>query len=322
MLRKINNPILFQGNPKKKNYFEGWYYKQVSQDKRSAISFIPGISLFENESHSFIQYIFISLDEDNQRVVKTGYVRFPVKDFKFKENPFMIKIGDNIFSESMVDIKLFDDRVNINGTIKLGDLKPIKSSILAPNIMGPFAYFPKMECYHGIISMNHNIGGTLRFNDKKINFNNGNGYIEKDWGTSFPKKYIWIQCNNFKDKTTSVVFSVAKIPFLNTYFRGFICNLSAQGKEYRFATYNKSTLKIKNINEKGAMLILENNEAVLKINAVIRETGGLMAPKQGEMQVDINEELSGEVSIYLYHKESRMLYEDIGCMAGIEIVGF
>ena len=49
MLRKIRYPILFQGNLKKKNYFEGWYYKQVSKDEKEVISFIPGISLFDND---------------------------------------------------------------------------------------------------------------------------------------------------------------------------------------------------------------------------------------------------------------------------------
>ena len=47
-----------------------------------------------------------------------------------------------------------------------------------------------MECYHGIISMNHDILGSLKYNDEDISFNKGKGYMEKDWGHSFPKLYL------------------------------------------------------------------------------------------------------------------------------------
>ena len=57
---------------------------------------------------------------------------------------------------------------------------------------------------------------------ENINFENGRGYIEKDWGTSFPKKYCWIQCNNFASSEDSLFFSIAHIPFLGFEFMGFI----------------------------------------------------------------------------------------------------
>ena len=40
------------------------------------------------------------------------------------------------------------------------------------------------------------------------------------------------------------------------------------------------------------------------------------------MQKIIKEELCGEVKIHLYNKQNKSVYEDIGSMAGIEIVGF
>ena len=49
--------------------------------------------------------------------------------------------------------------------------------------------------------MNHTVNGVLMINNEEIDINNGKGYIEKDWGTSFPKKYIWIQVTISKTKT-------------------------------------------------------------------------------------------------------------------------
>lgn len=323
MLDKIKNPILFQGNLKKKHYFEGWYYKQVSKDERTVISFIPGISLSKDDDHSFVQYIFSRVvDKNNIKIISTGYLKYPIEAFKFSNNPFRVQIRENIFSESEVSIKLIDDKVNIQGVIGLGRFTPIKRSILMPNIMGFFAYIPKMQCYHGVISMNHNLNGTLKINGEEIDFNNGKGYIEKDWGTSFPKEYIWIQCNNFKKKITSVFFSIADIPFMNKSFRGYICNISVNRKQYRFATYNNSKMKIENITNKNIRLVLENRHAKLNIEAILNQCGELIAPQNGNMKKKIKQDLVGTVKIYLYDKKSKRAYEDVGSMAGIEIVNF
>ncbi|MDF2884770.1 MAG: hypothetical protein K0R54_5340 [Clostridiaceae bacterium] len=321
-INKITYPLLFQGDLKLKDYFEGWYYKQVSKDERKAVIFIPGISLFHNDVNSFIQYINISLDENREKIIETGYVKYSMRDFKFSNNPFMIQIGPNIFSESMISINISDKGMNVEGTLELGPLTPIKKSVLMPNIMGFFAYIPKMECYHGIASMNHVVNGVLKINGEQINFNSGNGYIEKDWGTSFPKKYIWIQCNNFKNENTSFFASIAFIPFMKKSFLGHICNLAANGKEYRFATYNNSKFKIENITDENVTLLFENSKGKLRIEADLKKHGQLIAPKLGEMNRKIKEGFSERVKIYLYNKHNEIIYEDTGTMASIEIVGF
>ncbi|WP_035795104.1 tocopherol cyclase family protein [Clostridium akagii] len=321
-LKKIKNPILFQGDLKKKHYFEGWYYKQISNDEKNVISFIPGISLFDDDPHSFVQYIFVSFYKNNKKTTNTGYIKYPLKEFKYSETPFTVNVGGNVFSESEILIDLANDKVNIQGNIKLGSFTTIKKSILMPNIMGFFAYIPKMECYHGIISMNHRIDGMLKINNKEINFTSGKGYLEKDWGTSFPKEYIWMQCNTFKDKNTSVFVSVANIPFMKKNFRGYICNLVLDGKEYRFATYNSSKMRIKNIDKDNVTLVLENSQVKLSIEAVLNQSGELIAPHKGNMVKKIKEELSGKVKICLYNNENKIIYEDIGVVAGIEVVGF
>ena len=45
-IRKLKNPSMFQGNKKRKKYFEGWYFKMVSADGTSILSVIPGVSPF------------------------------------------------------------------------------------------------------------------------------------------------------------------------------------------------------------------------------------------------------------------------------------
>jgi hypothetical protein len=53
--------------------------------------------------------------------------------------------------------------------------------------MGWYSFIPFMECKHGIVSANHKIKGKITVNNQIIDFDEGQGYIEKDWGTSFPE---------------------------------------------------------------------------------------------------------------------------------------
>ncbi|MHC1719746.1 MAG: tocopherol cyclase family protein [Clostridiaceae bacterium] len=318
-LKKITKPVLFQGNTKSRSYFEGWYYKQVSKDSRKAISFIPGISLSGDDAHSFILYIYVNKADNNKKIIKTGFIRYPLEDFEYDNDNFYISIKDNCFSESGLSVNLSDDDMTIEGNLEFGPLTPIKRSIMAPNIMGIFAYIPKMECYHGIVSMNHKVFGNLNINGEKLELDGGSGYIEKDWGKSFPRKYVWIQCNNFSDENTAITCSAADIPFLGTYFPGFFANLMIDSMEYRFATYNKSKFKVLRMTDKDVTLLFENRKATMLVEAKFDEAGELAAPKQGGMKNIIKEGLSGNVQFRLFDKRSGKAYEDYGQMAGIEI---
>lgn len=319
---KVWNPIRFQGEKKERDYFEGWYYKQVSGDGRSVVSFIPGISLFEGDVHSFVQYIHVTYDGSGRKTVRTGYVRYPAEAFRYQDEPFRLRVGENFFTEDRVIVHLVDGETRIDADFRLGRLLPLKTSVLAPTIMGPFTYIPKMECIHGIVSMDHPVDGKLVVDGEETDFKDGRGYIEKDWGSSFPKRYIWIQCNSFRTEATSVFFSVADIPFLGLTFPGFICNLVVGGREYRFATYNGSRFRVDEISHERIAIRLQNSDVKLILRAYLEEAGELIAPHKGKMQKTIKEGLSGNVDIYLYDRKTGKVIEDRGIMAGIENVGF
>jgi hypothetical protein len=164
--------------------------------------------------------------------------------------------------------------------------------------MGPFRHLP-MECCHGIISMKHAVTGILNIGGEKIVFSNDSGYIETDGGTSFPGKYLWLQCNRFPEEC-SVMAAVADIPFLFTNFTGCICAIIYKGKEYRIATY------------KGARVISSAcNHIILKqgkllFEADIAKKGNaykLSAPICGRMSRIIRESNSASVRLRLWNDD-------------------
>lgn len=326
-IQRVFEPEVFQGRYKINNYFEGWYFLQVSEDQKHSIAVIPGVSLDKDDPHAFIQVILSdrsqpegSVSTNEKPTLITDYFRFPLSDFKYEDKPFSIKIGGNSFSKTHLDVDLERDELHVKGVIKLGEFLPIHKSLFAPNIMGFFGYLSFMECYHGIVSMGHTCTGEISINGIAVSYKGGTGYIEKDWGCSFPKEYVWLQGNNFKEKNTAIMLSVAHIPFLWSEFRGFICNLNIEGKEYRWATYNRSKIISEDISEKNVRFKIKRKDLTLLIEAEITENANLIAPKNGQMKQTIKEGLFGEIRIKLIDKGGKMLYNDISTCAGVEIV--
>jgi hypothetical protein len=318
-MSKLADPMPYQGGSKRQKYFEGWYYKQVSEDEKNAISLIPGISLSGEDAHCFVQYIFSHTNAEGKRSMQTGYCRYPAAEFLFRDEPFQLRIGNCLFSETEVHVDLSDAVRAVKGNFRLGSFTPIKKTILMPNIMGIFAYLPKMECRHGVISMMHPIRGSLSIDGTEIDFGNGKGYIEKDWGTSFPERYIWFQCCNFRNESAGIVFSAADIPLYGRTFWGFLCNLTVDQQEYRFATYNGSKLKMEQITGRDAVLTLESREAKLRLEANANDAQELASPQMGKMTGRIKEDPSGILKVRLTDQRDRLLYEDTGRMAGVEL---
>ena len=222
----IRNPEIFQGEKylnTNKNYFEGWYFKNTNSEE--GISFIPGINLDGKNRRAFIQVV----TKDSSH-----FVNYDINNFEFDYNSFLIKIKNNIFSKESIHIDIEDkiQNLKINGDIKYSNSKNIKTTFFKPNIMGPFSYIPSMECNHAILSMQNKVDGMVNINDKIINFNDSIGYIEKDWGISFPKSYIWCQGNKFQKSNAGFMLSIADIPFKLFNFRGLICVLIIDNKEF------------------------------------------------------------------------------------------
>ena len=99
-MSKIWNPGVFQGRGKKKDYFEGWYFKSVSKDENTAFAIIPGVSITRDhsKSHAFIMI----MDARHQQLY---YFKYPLREFWASKDKFDIRIGNNCFSTNGIRIK-------------------------------------------------------------------------------------------------------------------------------------------------------------------------------------------------------------------------
>lgn len=297
---------------KNKQYFEGWFYKIVSKDLNTIYSFIPGISKTDDEkAHCFIQIM-------DGISCKSYNIKYPLESFSYITND-TIKIDNNIFSKNGIKLDIASGEISILGQLLFDNLRDIKRNLIAPTAMGFFEYFNFLECKHEVLSMGHYIAGNLSINKIIIDFNEAKGYIEKDMGSSFPKSYVWVQCNHFNNESISLMCSVADVPFIYKSFKGFICILQIDSNEYRFASYNGSRIIAEDINEQGVRIILKNNRHYLIIEAEIIKAAPLFSPKNAAMSSSIMESLKSNVSISLYDKNKKLIIKDKSCAAGLEI---
>ena len=311
-LYSIWNPECYHGWGKKRRFFEGWYYKIVSQNQKYALAVIPGIAMDENGTkQAFIQVL-------NGKKLKAKYNKFNESEFQPTPKKHELKIQNNFFTNT----ELILDLPDIKGELFFTNLNPWSNSFFSPGIMGPFSFIPFMECYHGILSMDHDIQGELLLDGEKIPFDKGKGYIEKDWGHSFPVGYIWMQTNHFSQSGTSLKVSIAKIPFLKSSFIGYIAGVLINGKLIEFTTYNGTKLILCKVSEKLVEIEMENNNYKLLIQAEREKSTPLAAPVSGFMTARVEESLDANIHVILKHKKgNKILLDDVGISAGIEVAG-
>lgn len=315
MIKNIGNifhPERFQGSNKTKAYFEGWYFKIINADETAAFAIIPGIAMDQNgNKHAFIQVL-------NGKNKQADYHKFDFETFSFNPNKFEIRIGNNYFSNDNISL----DINNLQGKLKFANLKPWPDSFLSPGIMGPFTFVPFMECYHGVMSMDHQVEGSLLIDNQKVDFSKGKGYIEKDWGTSFPGAYIWMQANHFSKPGISLKVSVAKIPWLGNSFTGFIGGLLLNDEIIRFTTYNSSKLTKSFADKETVLIHMENRDYQLKIKANRDHATELASPIGGLMDGRISESMTSTIEVELIEKRSKcILLSDTSRNAALEVAG-
>ncbi|MEL7644867.1 MAG: tocopherol cyclase family protein [Anaerolineaceae bacterium] len=306
-------PGIYHGLNKKPPFFEGWYYKLVSADEQHKLAIIPGVILGQ-DAHAFVQVL--------DGVEGTAaYIIVPLQDFQGDAERFSVKIGASEFDSQHLKINLDDPECQLSGEIELGPFNPWPVTWLLPGVMGWFAWVPGMECYHGVLSFDHILQGKLRLNGREMDFSGGRGYIEKDWGKSFPAAWVWFQSNHFQNQRACITASVALIPWLGNAFKGFIVGFWHEGRLHRFTTYLNGKIERLEISDTHVTWVLRNRTHRLRLHAYRAEGTALRGPNLLDMGKRVIETLNASIHVRLETLQGEPLFDSIGNNAGLEVVG-
>jgi hypothetical protein len=316
-LRGVLHPEIYHGFGRKAPYFEGWYFKLVDSSRNRRLAIIPGIFIAEGDSggnHAFIQI----LDGTTGRA---SYHEYPSDLFIPHPEKFDVQVGNSHFTSESISLDINTSEGRVQGEIRFQSRTLFPSNLWMPGIMGPFAWIPAMECYHGLISLDHALEGSLMVDGEAWVFDGGRGYIEKDWGTNFPSAYIWMQSNHFTTLTTCLSASVAMIPLYGLKFPGFIIALWHDNKLYRWATYTGAKIKQLVLSDSHVMWKVSGGGYTLMMEAE-RASGGLLkAPIRTEMHKRVDETMQSTVKITLMTQDGRTILEDLGDCTALEVHG-
>lgn len=300
----------FSGAHRSKNYFEGYYFRCVSKEGKTFVA-IPGISKSTELSHSFIQII-----DCNNRSFNFTY---PATAFEYSAKKLFFNVGSSSFSDEGMRLHINGD-IKVEGFVSFSDLLSLPKSVFTPGIMGPFSYIPGLECRHEVVAVKCKLSGAVTVGGETINLDGGTGYIEKDFGTSFPKDYIWAETNTFTNSDAAFMFSAACVPVANKNVRGLIAYLYTSGRFYRFATYYGDKIRTVYQSRNKTEIELSSQKKTLRVTLLYDRSGALKAPTRGEMSREIRECVGGTAEIELFDSQRQVFY-DTGCYAGIEICG-
>ncbi|MBN2811810.1 MAG: hypothetical protein JXP39_07950 [Spirochaetales bacterium] len=317
LLRRFT-PQLPQISVETPDRFEGWYFKVCTSEGKSC-AFIPGISTARSDPHAFIQYI-------DGRNGNSHYERFPIEEFSWTREPFSVSVGcyrfgaDGIFADSR------DRNAWLAGQVSFGPWCPYPAGFLRPGIMGPFGFAGFLECYHAVVSANHSLQGELEIRLPGVpaqtwRLNEGKGYIEKDWGHSFPRDYVWMQANSFERNDLSVFVSLAAVPFKGRDFPGIIAFVRQENLGFvTLATWNGAKVTRMNVDGTDYQVTLRRGPWELFVAA--RQTGAspLQAPAAGQMDRVIKETVDGHLECTLT-RGGRFVAGGSSRGAGLELGG-
>lgn len=288
----------YHGDGRRKEFFEGWYLK--------------------HQKGSMVLGVIIAVHRDRQGKM-TGSVQvitgdkafdtnFSMKEIRMGKKKFWVRMGRNYVSEKGMHLNLELDGVQISGTIKYGKFKEPET-----DVMGPLRYIPFLQCNHGVLSMTHRLLGKLYVNGEPWDFTGGTGYIEKDWGCSFPERYLWAQCNW---KGNGVMAAFASIPFCWISLPGCVVNILYEGRQYRLASYLGG--RVAAYDRRSAVFIQGNKKLVVRL--LSGRAFKLKAPNKGCMDRRIKEILAGRVR-FQFFQNGKCIFDVINHEAGFEIDG-
>lgn len=317
-IQKVMHPEWYHGHGKQPPFFEGWYFKLIDATEKYRYAVIPGIFLSKDRDkhHAFVQVL------DGQ-TGGSAYFTYPPEQFVAAPDDFDVRVGPNHFRADCIALDLDGDDLALKGELNFSGLAPWPVTWTAPGIMGWYGWLTFMECYHGVVSLDHTISGSLSLAGKSMDFSGGRGYIEKDWGQSFPSAWVWMQTNHFSYPGTCLTASIAVIPFIGRSFPGFIIGVWHDKTLYKFAEYTRAQIEKLAVTDEHVTWVVRDNQYRLEMFAT-RSGGGLLhAPSRTEMHKRVMETLQSTVEIRLseVNGAQKTIFHSTGRDAGLEVQG-
>lgn len=227
---RIFKPTTLRGNLEHKTFFEGWFQKIYSKEYNSSFVIIYGYATRNTEDKfGFIQILFPNKT--------TEIIYFNRNEFSCDPDSHIVRMGENLLTTEIIQINTKDLIIHLK-------LMNNHVSKTFKNSMGYNYFLPNLPCYHAVLNTGHLVSGEIKQKNERFIIKNELGYLEKNWGTSFPETYYWLHAVDPNDPQVSILFSRAEIDWIGKKFIRHVGHLRFDEKQVDIRSLKNVTVSI------------------------------------------------------------------------------
>lgn len=299
-------PSSLKGTFDRNKYFEGWFQKVYLSELQASFVIIYGYATANSiDSFGFIQLLLPGK--------LPRFLYYPKNEITCDHNRHIVTMGTNKMSKDCIEI----DEKDISIKLSFKNNQLIQTF---KNSMGYSYYVPNLPCYHSVLNSCHLASGEIRHDDCHYSLVDEIGYMEKNWGTSFPESYFWLHAIDPNDTQVSLLFSHAEVKWLGEKFIRHVGHFRMDGREIDLRTLRNFSFKKIDQNTQIQIIRIESKSLKLDISIKIGKNVILKGPTNGELSRNIIHHADAIIDVNMIMDDKIRQFQMVGNFEKIDAV--
>ncbi len=232
-------------------------------------------------------------------------VCFPKDQVVLDRQQHIVRMGDNVLSTNTIDINLHELSINL----QLMNNQRIDT---LNNSMGYAYYVPTLPCYHSVLNTSHGVSGSIVHRSNEYAVNNEMGYLEKNWGTSFPDRYMWLHAVDPNDAETSLLFSRADIQWLGRTFTRHVGHMRLDGKHIDLRELSSVVISTHRAGPDTHIYRINSRSLQMDVSITVGHKVLLKAPELGSLSREIPHHIDALIEARVTHNGITRAFNLVG----------
>jgi hypothetical protein len=163
-----------------------------------------------------------------------------------------------------------------------------------------------------VLSTAQNISGVIQHNGVCFTLNNAMGYLEKNWGTTFPECYFWVHAVDPNNPRISLLFSRAKIVWLGKTYDKHVGYLCLDGEQIELRELKNFKVSNSNIRPGNRIIQIRSASAQLDLSLEHGREVVFHGPKDGALSRMIQHQTDTKIEVLLTYYNRKHQFQMIG----------
>lgn len=298
-------PSSLSGGFERYNYFEGWFQKVYSTKHKASFIIIYGYATRNtNDTFGFIQVLIPGNIPE--------LIYFSKNEISCDPDRHFVRMGTNILAMEVIRINTVRLSIHLN----LNNNYPIRTF---KNSMGYTYFIPNLPCYHAVLNTYHPVSGEIRYNDVQYSLDSELGYLEKNWGTSFPENYFWLHAVDPNDSQVSLLFSRAEIKWLGKKFIKHVGHFRFEGKQIDLRELKNFAVSTLVLNPHSQLIQISSKTIQLDILIMYGNKVMFKGPEEGNLSRDILHHSDALIDVTFTDQDKVRKYQMMGNFENIGV---